>query len=123
MKAAVFEKKETLNICEIADPKPGPNEVVVRVTGCGVCGTDVHILHCDLLEGVSPPVVMEVGNVVELPAIDFTNLVMGQDDDASERERIADDSHYDSSFISPASPPQSCQRQLELLWQQHLPCR
>jgi NADPH2:quinone reductase len=27
------------------DPEPAPDEVVVRVRGCGICGTDLHIIH------------------------------------------------------------------------------
>ncbi len=27
----------------VPDPAPGPREVVVRVAGCGICGTDLHI--------------------------------------------------------------------------------
>jgi len=30
---------------EIGDPEPGPGEVLVRVTGAGVCHSDLHILH------------------------------------------------------------------------------
>jgi L-iditol 2-dehydrogenase len=37
-------------------PQPGPDEVLIRVEACGICGTDVHILHgrfaCD------PPVIV-----------------------------------------------------------------
>lgn len=30
------------------DPEPGPNELLVRVTACGVCRTDLHIVEGDL---------------------------------------------------------------------------
>jgi propanol-preferring alcohol dehydrogenase len=33
---------------EIADPRPGPGEVRVRVTACGVCRTDLHLAEGDL---------------------------------------------------------------------------
>ena len=26
-------------------PEPGPDEVVVKVTACGICGTDLHFLR------------------------------------------------------------------------------
>ncbi|HUH13470.1 MAG TPA: alcohol dehydrogenase catalytic domain-containing protein, partial [Longimicrobiales bacterium] len=32
---------EPLSLREIPDPVPGPDEVVVRVAGCGVCHTDI----------------------------------------------------------------------------------
>ena len=30
---------------ELSDPVPGPGEVVVKVTACGICGTDLHFLR------------------------------------------------------------------------------
>jgi propanol-preferring alcohol dehydrogenase len=33
---------------ERADPSPGPGEVLVRVTACGVCRTDLHLAEGDL---------------------------------------------------------------------------
>lgn len=29
----------------VADPEPGPGEVLVRITGAGVCHSDLHIVH------------------------------------------------------------------------------
>lgn len=34
-----------MEVVDVADPSPGPDDVVVQVAACGVCGTDVHILH------------------------------------------------------------------------------
>lgn len=34
---------------ELADPEPGPGEVRIRVTACGVCRTDLHLAEGDLL--------------------------------------------------------------------------
>lgn len=46
MKAAVWTKKSKIEMKELDKPEPlSPNEVVIKVTGCGVCGTDVHIFH------------------------------------------------------------------------------
>lgn len=30
---------------DLPAPDPGPGEVVVRVTACGICGTDLHFVH------------------------------------------------------------------------------
>lgn len=30
---------------EVPTPQPGPGEVVVKVTACGICGTDLHFLR------------------------------------------------------------------------------
>jgi propanol-preferring alcohol dehydrogenase len=37
-----------LRLAEIAVPEPGPGEVRVRVTVCGVCRTDLHLAEGDL---------------------------------------------------------------------------
>ena len=43
MKAAVFKARGApLEIEEIPDPKPGPEELVLKVCACGICGTDLH---------------------------------------------------------------------------------
>lgn len=44
MKAAVFrEFGQPLAIEELPDPTPGPDEIVVRVARCGICGSDLHL--------------------------------------------------------------------------------
>jgi propanol-preferring alcohol dehydrogenase len=37
-----------LRLAEVPDPEPGRGEVVVRVSACGVCRTDLHIAEGDL---------------------------------------------------------------------------
>lgn len=44
MKAAVIVQPGQIAIEQVPDPTPGPREVVVRVAGCGICGTDLHIM-------------------------------------------------------------------------------
>jgi threonine dehydrogenase-like Zn-dependent dehydrogenase len=36
-----------VEVVAIDDPSPGPDEVVVSVASCGICGTDLHILEGD----------------------------------------------------------------------------
>jgi threonine dehydrogenase-like Zn-dependent dehydrogenase len=67
MKAAVFSGPGALGITELDVPTPGPGEVLLRVRGCGVCGTDAHIFRGDITNAV-PPVVLGheiLGEVVE----------------------------------------------------------
>ncbi|MFK8850572.1 zinc-dependent alcohol dehydrogenase family protein [Streptomyces sp. Ac-502] len=45
MKAAVISAPGRVEVTTVADPAPGPREVVVDVAGCGLCGTDLHILQ------------------------------------------------------------------------------
>lgn len=67
MKAAVFDGPEKLSIQQIPDPVAGPNDVVVDVVDCGICGSDLH----SYLEGafVAPGQVMGhefSGRIVEV---------------------------------------------------------
>lgn len=49
MKAMVFHQPgERLSLEAVADPEPGPGQVLLRVEACGVCRTDLHILDGDL---------------------------------------------------------------------------
>jgi alcohol dehydrogenase, propanol-preferring len=45
-----------LEAVELPDPPPGPGEVRVRVTTCGVCRTDLHVAEGDLPPRRSPVV-------------------------------------------------------------------
>ncbi len=43
MKAVVFHAPRKVSVEEVLDPVPGPGRVTVKVHGCGICGTDLHI--------------------------------------------------------------------------------
>ncbi|HWJ64458.1 MAG TPA: alcohol dehydrogenase catalytic domain-containing protein [Acidimicrobiales bacterium] len=44
MRAVVLsEDRPQLELVELADPEPGPGEALIRVTGCGICGSDLHV--------------------------------------------------------------------------------
>jgi L-iditol 2-dehydrogenase len=45
MRAAFNTAKETIEMREADDPKPGPGEVLIRVRTCGICGSDLHFYH------------------------------------------------------------------------------
>jgi 2-desacetyl-2-hydroxyethyl bacteriochlorophyllide A dehydrogenase len=45
MKAAVITGIGKVEIASVDDPAPGPGEVVVAVSACGLCGTDLHIMQ------------------------------------------------------------------------------
>jgi len=42
MKALLLSQYRHLEVANVADPIPGPGEVLVRVAACGICGSDVH---------------------------------------------------------------------------------
>jgi threonine dehydrogenase-like Zn-dependent dehydrogenase len=43
MRAVVFHGERKLELVELPDPTPGPNEVVLRMEASGMCGSDLHI--------------------------------------------------------------------------------
>jgi len=42
MKAAVFTAPFRIEMQEVPEPKPGPNEVKIKVKAAGICGSEVH---------------------------------------------------------------------------------
>src|SRR5438105_5235112 len=42
MKALLLSNYRQLEITEVPTPSPGPDEVLVHVKACGICGSDVH---------------------------------------------------------------------------------
>jgi propanol-preferring alcohol dehydrogenase len=55
MKAMVLEKPGTrLRLVERPDPEPAHGEVLVKVSACGVCRTDLHVVDGELTEPKVP---------------------------------------------------------------------
>jgi len=48
MRAAVYQGNQKFAIEDLADPAPGPGQVVVDVEFCAICGTDVHAFMYDI---------------------------------------------------------------------------
>jgi propanol-preferring alcohol dehydrogenase len=68
MRAMVLERqRQPLGLAELPDPRPGSGQVLLSVSACGVCRTDLHILDGDLAEPKLPlvPGHQIVGTVVE----------------------------------------------------------
>ncbi|MGB7284716.1 MAG: alcohol dehydrogenase catalytic domain-containing protein [Candidatus Acidiferrum sp.] len=54
MNAAVLrEFKEPLSIEDVAQPEPGPDEVLIQMEACGVCHSDLHVADGDWPQIVS----------------------------------------------------------------------
>jgi len=49
MKALVFRGKNDVRLENVPVPRPGPGEVVIRVTLTTICGTDVHIVFAGVV--------------------------------------------------------------------------
>jgi alcohol dehydrogenase, propanol-preferring len=68
MRAMVLERAgEPLRLAELADPRPGVGQVLISVSACGVCRTDLHIVDGELDKPKLPlvPGHQIVGVVVE----------------------------------------------------------
>ncbi len=51
MKAAVVTAfKKPLEIQQVPIPKPGPNDVLMKLIACGVCHTDLHAANGGKIE-------------------------------------------------------------------------
>lgn len=59
MRSAVFYGKHDLRVEEHEMPEVGPEDVLIQVKACGVCGTDVHIYEGDKgAAEVTPPTIL-----------------------------------------------------------------
>ena len=51
----MVDEPGSVRVVDVPEPEPGPDEVVVRVGACGICGTDIHII-----DGEFPPTVYPI---------------------------------------------------------------
>ncbi len=80
MKSAVFYGKHDLRVEDSPMPKVGPEDVLIQVKACGVCGTDVHIYEGDKgAADVTPPTILghEFSGIVAEIGADVTNCKPG----------------------------------------------
>ncbi len=93
MKALLLSQYNHLEMAEFPVPSPGPQEVLIRVAACGICGSDVHGY-----DGTSgrriPPIVMghEAAGTVAALGAGATNL--------AENDRVT----FDSTISCGACP-------------------
>lgn len=91
MKALVLTAYNELNLKEVPEPEIGDHDVLLRVSACGICGSDVH--GWDGSTGRrQPPIIMghEASGVVERVGSLVTSVRVG--------DRVAPDSTlYDAS--------------------------
>ncbi|WP_246262493.1 alcohol dehydrogenase catalytic domain-containing protein [Arthrobacter mobilis] len=78
MRAIVFEAPGELALRDVADPAPGPREVVIEVAAVGICGTDTHVFDGEF-EGTVFPLIpgREASGVVVEAGSDVSSLSVG----------------------------------------------
>jgi propanol-preferring alcohol dehydrogenase len=81
MRAAVLERQgEPLQVTTVADPEPGPDQLLLTVKACAVCRTDLHLRDHEI-EATKLPVVLghqivgttEDGRRVGVPWLGWTD--------------------------------------------------
>jgi threonine dehydrogenase-like Zn-dependent dehydrogenase len=50
MKAAVYHGPRDIRVEDVPQPAPGPNDLLVAVKACGICGSDLHTYRYGLFE-------------------------------------------------------------------------
>ncbi len=69
MRAMVLHQQcEPMQLENLDQPEPAAGEMLIRVTACGVCRTDLHVVDADLDQPVLPliPGHQIIGEVVSL---------------------------------------------------------
>jgi 2-desacetyl-2-hydroxyethyl bacteriochlorophyllide A dehydrogenase len=93
LRVATWEAIRTIQLREIAEPKPGPADVVVDIRACGICGSDVHSYTAGVWIAPGTPLGHEYAGVVSDVGVEVTGVVRG--------DRVA---------VNPAAPCGACRR-------------
>ncbi|MCA1481523.1 alcohol dehydrogenase catalytic domain-containing protein, partial [Bradyrhizobium sp. NBAIM08] len=48
MRAALVQTPGVVEVVDVADPSPAPDQVLLAVKECGICGTDLHLVDGEL---------------------------------------------------------------------------
>ncbi len=100
MRAAVLEAPgQPLRVEELAEPEPGPGEVLVDTAACGVCHTDLHVMKGEVIFPTPAVLGHEVSGVVASVGQGVKNVAVG--------DRVV------ASFIMPCGWCRHCVRGAE----------
>src|SRR5258708_310091 len=47
MRAVIIDAPGDIRVGSVPDPTPRPDELIIRVEACGICGTDLHLIDGD----------------------------------------------------------------------------
>ncbi len=78
MKALLLSQYRKLEFTDLPRPEPGPDEVLIRVAACGICGSDVHGYDGSSGRRI-PPIVMghEAAGTVAVVGKSVTGFFVG----------------------------------------------
>lgn len=72
-----------LVVDEVSDPRPETGQLLVRITACGICGSDLHFLrHADRMVAMSEELLPSMGAMADMavPRIDLSrDIIMGHE--------------------------------------------
>lgn len=79
LQAAFYEGSQRIRTGECVPVSPGPSEVQIRVSHCGICGTDLHIFHGAMDHRVRIPQVLghEMSGTVMAAGADVKGFAPG----------------------------------------------
>jgi threonine dehydrogenase-like Zn-dependent dehydrogenase len=82
MRACVMRGGQ-LVVDDVADPRPGPGQLLVSTLACGICGSDLHFLrHAPKMVGLTEELAPSLGDLgpVLAPSVDLgSDIVMGHE--------------------------------------------
>src|SRR5438552_4858578 len=78
MKALLLSSYKNLELADLPAPTPAPDEVLIRVAACGICGSDVHGYDGSSGRRI-PPIVMghEAAGIIAAVGADVKGLAEG----------------------------------------------
>src|SRR5579863_7251228 len=78
MKALLLTSYKNLELADLSVPTAAPDEVLIRVAACGICGSDVHGYDGSSGRRI-PPIVMghEAAGIVESVGSSVNNFARG----------------------------------------------
>lgn len=78
MQAVIFPKAESIAVERVPDPSCAPDEVIVQVARCGICGTDVHIYRNEYMSDFPLIPGHEFGGVIVETGREVTDFKVGE---------------------------------------------
>ena len=78
MRAVIVERPGVVRVDDVPEPEPGPDDVVLQVGACGICGTDIHIIDGEFPPTTYPIIIgHEFGGEVTAVGADVNGFTVG----------------------------------------------